>query len=175
MNIILLAGNSLSNKKWILDVEKRVGHLFSQSVVQDYDHWKTGKEFIDLEKELQVLEKTVAGMNEYVVFAKSVGTLVTLKGIHEKRINPKRCIFLGLSLEFVKQTGDPLHIWIKNNSVPTIFVQKNADPIGRFADMKILVEQSGVSNYRLIEVKGDNHQYDDLDMLEGLVTEFFLS
>ena len=98
MNLILLAGNSVSNKKWIEEVAEAMKPNFKKIIVHYYKHWETGDELIDMNGELSRLMNTVSGLDSWSIFAKSAGTLLTLKGVKEGKIQPVKCVFAGTAI-----------------------------------------------------------------------------
>jgi hypothetical protein len=49
---------------------------------------------IDIDHEFEELSKTVQGMDEYVIFAKSAGTILASKGIVAGVLNPVSNVFV---------------------------------------------------------------------------------
>src|SRR3989344_7218474 len=88
-DMILFAGNSISNREWIEKVNTSIKEIFDKTVVHYYHHWQTGKEMINFARELEELRKY--NLKEYTILAKSAGIILTLKGIKENILNPKRC------------------------------------------------------------------------------------
>lgn len=172
MILFLLGGKSVSNQKWIEKVDKLVNRDFEKTVIQYYDHWKTGIGDIDVEKELKELEEKTRDVSDWVVFAKSAGALVVLKGIYEKKLSPKKCIFIGLALHFGRVIGD-IDTWLKDYSVPTLFIEKTNDPACSYSELLEILEKSNAKNYSTKEISGDDHEYDDIEMIKDEITTFF--
>ncbi len=172
MNLILLGGNSLQNKTWIKEVEMVFKPDFDSTRIQYYDHWQTGEKVIGFDKELEKMVSSLAGQKDYVIFAKSIGTFLTLKAVHRKLINPKKCIFVGTPVLWSRAHNFGADEWLEGYSIPTLFVQKTLDPVMHFADLKTLLEQLAVKNYRLVEIPGESHDYESIDQLKGLTLKF---
>lgn len=173
MDLILLSGNSFSHKEWILDVEKTLHPLFGKALVQDYKHWQDNSPVIYLNDEVSILKHELAKLSEpYVVFAKSAGTLLALKSIYLKVINPVKCIFLGLPVGWGKTNGFEVGTWLRDYTVPTLFVQKTHDPAMSFVDMKEYLTRHNVQNAHFKEVPGDDHYYGDFELIKRLVKRF---
>src|SRR5574340_1376855 len=170
MNLLLLSGESVSNKPWIESVAQTLGSLGPTKILY-YDHWENGQESIDFEKEYAKLPALVEGLDEYVIFAKSIGTALVAKGISEEILNPSKCIFVG-PVWPVFEGRPELASWIEGFSTPTLFITKTADPVAPATKLRALLEKYHVKNYQFVELPGDNHKYEDLEKVKSLVEEF---
>ena len=80
--MIILGGNSESNKQWIIDIASQATQQGSDAYAHMYQHWEDGNPFIDINHELQVLQQL--GLQEpYVIIAKSMGSILAIKGMYE--------------------------------------------------------------------------------------------
>lgn len=172
MNLFLLPGNSASNKKWIEDVQKKLTDLFENQEILYYDHWQNLRPVIDIKKESEKLEEMTSGAKNYAVFAKSAGCLLALKAISEKKIKPKKCIFLGLPVSWGKLYGFDVDKWINNMRIKTLFIQKTTDPAMHFLKLQNYLNSSNIKNYQLKEIAGNTHDYLELDVIKDLVKNF---
>jgi hypothetical protein len=171
MNLILLGGNSIDTKKWIETVETHLKPLFKSTTVLYYDHWQSGEWMLNLDREKEKLVALTKGMDGYVIFAKSAGSLVTVKAIYEKPISPNKCIFVGIPLKWARKNDFDVDTWYKNYSIPTLAIQHTDDPFSSSQDLSKFL--SPLTNTVKIEaIPGDTHDYDDLDTLKNLVSEF---
>lgn len=181
MNLIILPGNSPLHKTWtpiihelILRISKEtLKALFEEIVEVSYDHWETNQPLLNFDLELEKVVKLVNTekfkSNNYAIFAKSVGTLITLKGIFDKNLNPAKCVFLGVPLTFAKENKYNYEAWLKNYSVETLFIQQKDDPYCSFEDLKTQLQNLNVTNFSLKEVEGNNHHYDNYSEIKELV------
>lgn len=174
MDLILLPGNSIENKEWIEDVECAVSSDFNTTHVQYYDHWEKGGKVIDLDVETGKLTKMTDSLGEYVIFAKSAGVILALKGIAEGKINPAKCIFAGTAVPFALRLGFDIKKWLGSCSVQSLFIQKEFDPAISFEDLTALLKTSGVKNYEVLKVSGSDHYYGDIVFLKKTVVNFML-
>jgi len=174
MNLILLSGNSLRNREWIGRVEKTLEPLFEDTYVQQYEHWKTGDEIIDLDYELGGLEERARDFGEYMIFAKSVGIALTLRGVYEGKTYPVKCVFTGTPVEWSREHNFDIDKWMENYSVPSIFIQNENDPAYSFENLKKFLKEKNVQNYKLLKTDGNTHDYEDLEFL-GKETAAFLA
>lgn len=172
MKLILLGGNSLKNKEWIYRVSSVLEPLFEEIKVQDYKHWESGEEIINLEGELRVLEETTKNFEEYIVFAKSAGVVLTLKGVHEKKINPKKCVFVGTPILWSRENIFEIDLWLEDYSIPTLFIQQAGDPAYAYKDLAELLKDKRVKNYKIIKLEGTSHDYEDLEVLKKEMSKF---
>lgn len=172
MNLLLLGGNSQRNQTWIHNMGDVLSSQFDRSFVHDYKHWRTGAEFINFDFEMSVLPDETKNFENYAVFAKSIGSVLTLKCINSGILKPSKCIFIGLPIKAVKQENIDLLGLLKSSPKPTLIIQNSNDPLASFSEVQNLVEQTGASNYKLVELAGDTHNYDNLDELTKLVADF---
>jgi len=172
MDLILLPGNSLRNKIWIHEVAETLLPLFSTIEVQEYKHWETKEPVINLSKEADRLQSIAVRHNPYGIFAKSAGALLALKAIHEKKIKPEFCIFVGTALEWGTSIGLPLDLWFTNYTVPTLFLHKTSDPVTSYATLVAFLREKGTTDYISIEIPGDTHEYEDMSFIKHQVESF---
>lgn len=164
MEIILFAGNSLQNKKWIETVNTSIKEIFDKTTVHYYHHWQTGKEMISFTKELEELKKY--NLKECLVLAKSAGIILTLKGIKERTINPKKCFFIGTPLNWCKENNIPIEKLISHHKIPTVFMQNKHDPACNSNHLKEWLTLNKIANYKFIELEGNTHNYLDINKIK---------
>lgn len=169
MDLVLLAGNSAENKEWIEEVRDALKPLFDTCVIQYYKHWKAGEPLIDLDYELDVLVNLVKGFDEHSIFAKSAGVVLTVKGVHERKIKPSKCIFVGTPIPWARALGENVDAWFKNFFIPALFIQQTHDPAFHYKDLEEYVEEMKMSNAKLVELSGDNHHYEDVPKIKKFV------
>lgn len=137
MKLFLLGGNSKSNKDWIREVHANLKTHYDEAEILYYDHWEMeDNDEIDLDLEMAKLVELVKDCDEYMIFAKSAGTLVTLKAIHQKKLNPRKIIFVGLPVNWGKEKGYEFEEWLKSLTHPATFIQKKSDPQMSFMELK---------------------------------------
>lgn len=172
MNLLLFGGNSQRNKQWIDEVRDKLSVDFDKCLVHNYDHWQNNEEFISFDKELAKLPAEVKELGEYVVFAKSVGSVLTLKAISGGNLKPAKCVFVGLPIKLAEEDNIELTELLKNNPVPTLFIQNTNDPLAGYSKMEAYIKAAGPKRFAAVELPGDTHSYDDLDGLRTLVRAF---
>jgi len=171
MNLILLGGNSINNKKWIEDVESCLKPLFQSTTIINYAHWKAGEGMIDLDKEKEKLAQTAKNLDGYIIFAKSAGSLVTVKAIFEKLISPQKCIFAGIPLNWARKSNFDINAWYKDYSIPTITIQHANDPLASSKELSEFLSQL-TTMVKVEELPGDTHDYNEFDIIKKLVSDF---
>lgn len=172
MNILLFGGNSQRNKDWIHEVGDVLSSDFEKSIVHDYEHWDGRGEFIDFDLELSRLSTVTDGLSPYVVFAKSVGSILTLKAINLGLLSPTKCVYAGLPIVLAEEDGIPLQDLLKNNPVPTKFIQNTHDPLASYSRLTEYLKTAAVMDYQTVELEGDTHSYNDLDQIKSLIHSF---
>jgi hypothetical protein len=172
MNILLLGGNSQRNKQWIHQLGDELSPQFDTCRVHDYLHWNGKGNFIDFNAELSRLSDVVVNLDNYVIFAKSVGSLLTLRGISVGIMKPKKCIFAGLPIKLAEEDNVPLVELLKKNSIPTLILQNSLDPTASYDKMQKYINRTGALNYRTHEFDGDTHSYDNFNEIKQQVSSF---
>jgi len=116
----------------------------------------------------------VKGKDEYFVFAKSIGSVLALKSIYEKIINPKKMIICGHPYNLAKEMGFPVNDYLKSLPIPTMFIQNNLDPLFSYADLEKVLKENNAADYHLIKNPDNNtHDYEDYENLTKLVKIYF--
>jgi alpha-beta hydrolase superfamily lysophospholipase len=119
-----------------------------------------------------MLSDLTDALGPYVIFAKSAGILVVLKAIKNKLLNPKKCIFAGLPVYWADENNFNVRELISDYTIPTLFIQKTADPTISFNELKQFLKDVNVQNYQMKEVPGDTHHYENVTQLRDLINEF---
>lgn len=167
MYIIYLGGGSVRNKDWIEKVKSEFDK-FSDGQILYYSHWQTGDKNLDFEIESQKLAELVKGKDEYFVFAKSIGSVLVLKSVYEKIINPKKIVICGHPFNLSDKK------YLKDLPVPTMFIQNEFDPLFSFVDLKKVLQENNPFDYHLIKNLDNNtHDYEDYEKLTKLVKIYF--
>lgn len=174
MNCIYLSGNSIKNKSWIEDVERSLSDLFNNSYLQYYKHWQTGDEYIDLEHEQNVLNKNIKKFEDqnYIVFAKSIGTVLTAKSIKENVISPDKCIFVGTPISWAREKHMNPDSAFAEFSTQTLFIQHTNDPICSSAELKKVINNWKLKNFKFEELDGDSHHYPEINKIKEFTKKF---
>ncbi|MBI2268297.1 MAG: hypothetical protein HYU80_02475 [Candidatus Blackburnbacteria bacterium] len=164
-SIILLGGNSLKNKSWIEKIEKKVKPVFPDTYVHYYKHWETGKEIIDFDYELNKLSEFVKDRKNYIIFAKSAGTLLTMRGVFEGAIKPDKCIFVGTPIRGVRKNDFAVDDWIQKYNIYTLYIQHKNDPVYSSDELKQYLQNNKRVGYAFMEIEGKSHDYLEYEFL----------
>lgn len=176
-NVVLLSGGSKKlNEPWVKKVKLVLEDFFDNVFFQRYDNWVSGELFPDYDGELKKLEENCKQFDDYVILAKSFGTLLTLNNIYDKVIAPEKCIFLGVPVDLARNKNGinrpAVDDWFVNYSVPSLFVQQENDSEFAYEKLEKLLKEKNVSNYELMMVSGSDHMYDDIDFRK-IIKNFF--
>ncbi|GIW66474.1 MAG: hypothetical protein KatS3mg095_0372 [Candidatus Parcubacteria bacterium] len=177
MKIIILPGNSSKNKIWAQNLKKELQTKFNDIIIQEYKHWETKEPLIDLNQELEKLKNLIVKIRDsYIIIGKSAGVILALKAIYEIKITPKLCIFLGSAINWAKNNrliGESLlKAWLKEYKIPTLFIQKSKDPAINVDELKKLLNENQVKNYEIYQISGEDHEYNDFQLLGGAIVKF---
>lgn len=172
MDLILAPGNSSRNKEWIEEVSEGLKDLFGKRIVQYYKHWETGGKLLDFNLEYRRLVESASSLTEYCIFAKSAGVLNTLRGIYNADLKPKGCILVGSAIYMGKKLGFGVEKWLSSVEIPVLFIQKEQDPAYSFENLEKMVLKSGIKNFTLAKIPGDDHHYGDVSLLREEILGF---
>lgn len=167
MKIIYLPGNSIDNKKWIRKVKEEFGE---EGKILYYDHWQSGEKWIDLERESEKLKEMVRDEKDYIVFAKSIGTILCLKGIEENYLKPKRVVFCGFPYSAGIREGLDMEKCLRSLEIPVLFIQNEFDPVGGFSEVEKILKKNSPKNYQLIKIANNSsHDYENYEEMKKLI------
>ncbi len=170
MHLIILPGNSKEyNEQWLYDSAKAYADLFDSVTPIVLDHWETGEESANIENNVQKLEEVANSLEgEFIIFAKSVGSIISLTATTQGKVNPKKCVFVGSPWEELEEM-------IAKLNVPTLFIQQTDDMFFRHEELKKILEENMVGDYELVEIEGNNHAYDNYEKIAKLIESFVSS
>ena len=162
MNVLILGGHGDHNSKWVRQVAG-VFQLRGHAVTfLDYRHWG-GKEPADKAYELDQAVRLAGLFNgDYIIVAKSLGTVIAVLGIQSGRLRPARCVFCGFPLKGVLDAREQIQL---DMLPPTTFIQHEFDPWGAASDVTEYVRRYGNSSAQVEALPGSSHEYDELDYL----------
>jgi hypothetical protein len=172
MKIILLGGNGPTNISWLEGMKAALKKEHSDVFLHRYLHWDTNAPLIDFDKEIENLRKELEGITQYVIVAKSAGALLTLRGVHERKLTPAACVFIGIAILWGREKNFNVDGWLNNYLVPTLFIHKSGDPAIAPNALKILLKESGAQNYKLNVIPGNEHEYSEYQVLVQVINAF---
>ena len=166
MNILILGGNSARHHQWIRELGTFLAKEGNSVVLHDYRHWATGEKSADVEYEAQQLKGVMSGTADYLVIAKSVGTVIATLAVAKGSIQPVGCIFLGVPYEGI--AGATREFDPSLSSLPqTIVLQNEHDPLGSAELVKNRLAHA--QNITVISIPGDTHDYLDFSDIASYV------
>lgn len=163
----MFSGNSLRNRDWIYEARAQLAGLVDEAYIQDYKHWQTGANWIDLPYELEAVKRQgIAG--DYGIFAKSIGTVLAVQAISQKIISPRFLLFCGLPLDYIKKDYPEFAAVLAQANLPLTVVHNEDDKVGRAETVReYLAEPLSETDYKFIETPGDTHDYEDYELLRS--------
>lgn len=177
-NLLVLAGGSKRNEAWGIACAEYFKDDFDMTYFIHYDHWSTGESNIDWEAEIEKIAATFLSSDDsdvFYVYAKSIGSILTLKAIEEGVIAPKQCVFFGMPLDVVadsvfKDDGSLL----TDFTVPTLAFHNIADPTAEYNYVK---EKLNIHNnsITLQPLEGNTHDYLDFPAYKNTIEAFINS
>jgi len=166
MNVLILGGMSQRHYAWIREVAEVLRPHFAQVRLLDYAHWASDTE-MDVEHEITEAVKLAEDFGEYIVVAKSIGTVVATLANARGLLHPDYCVFLGFPLKVVvtelPEVADSLP-----KLPPVHFVHNEHDPLGDADAVKAYLEAHAPESYDLLVSPGDAHDYVNFDLILDL-------
>lgn len=164
----MLSGNSLRNKDWIEHAQIELANAFDETYVQDYAHWHSGHDWIDLEHELDILGEAVADIESpYGVFAKSIGCVLALQAIDQDILKPAFIFLLGIPLDYIIKDYPQFKDILGNQDCPIGIIHNKNDKVGTSAAVADYLGEDLVEDIRWQTPSGDTHDYEDYELLRG--------
>lgn len=173
MKILFLPGNSKRNKEWVNQLAKDT-HTKLEKNTHYYNHWETGEETIDFDKELFNL-KTTLSKDKYLVVAKSAGCALSLMAYKQGIVNVHKFIFIGYPYTWLEMLKiDPIDL-LKDINQEILFIQKPLDPAIPFSELEEKMKNLK-SSFRFLEYKRvgeniNNHRYEDTKYIGEMITK----
>lgn len=168
MNALILGGESPRHYDWVRQVASALQPHFETVVYLDYRHWASGGSS-DIEYEVGQAEQLARDLGDYIIVAKSMGTVVASLGTARGKLHPLRCIFMGTPLGLVD------HVVGASEAArllpPTVFIQNEHDPYGSAKDVQAFVASHGNEDATFTSVPGDTHNYVDFELITKLAKD----
>lgn len=174
MKLVVLPGNSKSNKEWSEKTVDAFSEFFADQYIQAYSHWEEGKEIIDFDVEARKLEKNV-GEGKFSIIAKSAGAMLTIYSVSKGLVKPEKCVFLGLPILWAEEHNFNLKDWFEKFNIQTLVIQNSNDPVTSYSELKKFVDDNDLRHtLTLIEIEGADHKYDDAEKIRELIKNFLV-
>ncbi|MFC1800961.1 hypothetical protein ACFLZB_00655 [Nanoarchaeota archaeon] len=169
-NLIILPGNSTNNHFWSQELRSSLEKHFNTVDTLIYQHWEmVGDAEIDFDNESKVLETKATQQDSFVILAKSAGVILSLQAIQQGKINPQKCVYLGVPAKWADERGIDLNNLLGQYSVPTLFVQNTQDPMLSSKDLISFMGRNRIRNFELAPLPGDTHDYHLRDFQEKML------
>lgn len=166
MNALLLPGNSPRHAEWVEDLRSALLPGLAVVKTQQYRHWRTGEERADVAYETAEAKDNASGLDPYVIVAKSIGTVIAVKGVADGVLAPTKLILLGVPIRG-GTTVDEFLGWLSSITTTVVIVQNTADPLGSFADVRTAFEKAG-PHVSFVELTGTTHDYLNFAAIKSL-------
>jgi predicted alpha/beta-hydrolase family hydrolase len=170
MNAVVLGGMSSRHREWVLQVAEALGPEYEIVRSLNYRHWEHPGSEMDIEYEIARLAELAQGLAEYVVVAKSIGTVVATIATMRGLLRPKRCLFMGFPLKVVMAELPEVA-----SALPllplTTFLHNEHDPLGGAEAVLAYIVAHAPEAYTLQTLPGSTHDYVNFDLIKQLATE----
>lgn len=169
-NILILGGNTPNNETWLKKISSPLKKDNKIKTIK-YSHWNT-ESSLDIEKELNKVVKELEEWKDYIIIAKSVGSVISLIGIERNIIKPKNLIILGLPLRYTERNKiDIISLLEKSYKISNIsIIEQEYDPIGTYKE----VEQIIPNYINLYKIPGHYHIYGNIQIIKKIIEENIL-
>ncbi len=167
MNALLLPGNNPAHEVWVEELKHTLKPYFHTINTQHYKHWRTGEAWANVSDELGVARSNTQNLSPYVIVAKSIGTVIALRGVAEEVLRPVRILLLGVPLENAISSGDFVAL-LHEVSLPIDIIQNKDDPIASFAKVAALIDDT-MTHVTLKELPGTTHDYIDFAAIASYI------
>lgn len=173
MHILFLTGNNKRNVDWAQTLKTKFEQVGYTTSLIHSDTWKMDNSGdLDMSYEFSESVKTLKNINEYVICSISTGGLIALKGMYEKIYKPAKCIFIGIPIVWGYDRYSHENAWLEHMNIPSLYIQKNADPITSSGMLQRILRKTNVQNSRLHELVGHTHTYNETDEIFEECMEF---
>lgn len=154
MKEFILPGYSIKNKDWAYSVKDSLpDHNFE---VVEWSHWAQG-EFSVNNEALQILKKI--GDESYVLIAKSVGTLVAMHILKQKKGSLVKLVLCGIPLHDLDENDKKAYqVLTEFSSENVLVVQNTNDNHGSYQELTNFLSIINPKIKALSRVR-DDHEY----------------
>lgn len=175
MHLIILPGNNVTNRTWAEVMRDHYGPQFDSVYIQEYEHWASGEQVIDFNQELTNLKERpnplFAG-DDYVLFAKSVGSLLAFVAVEERVIAPRGAVLFGIPFDLAAKEIFQ-HDWsaVATWEVPTLAFHNIADPTTDYRFTVATLQQYAPA-VELVTTHEPDHWYGDCATYDATILPF---
>jgi len=126
---------------------------------------------MNIEKELKLVHQKTKDNTDIVIFAKSLGTVLTMKLIVDQWYMPKKCIFVGIPLWYIYTQWFPIKEYVSKITCPIMIIQHTKDPAGSYQEIVKEINKMS-NNFSLQEIPGNDHTYEEVEKLTEKIERF---
>jgi hypothetical protein len=163
--LLVLGGGSARNEAWGSACVEAFKGDYDLTFFIHYDHWATGEKNVIIEAELEKVKATVegAGEGEWYVYAKSIGSILTMMATARGIFTPKKCVFFGMPFSVVAESvlNNDFSI-VSAFAVPTLAYHNDNDKTATYQVTKDILDAYATTT-TLITLPGDTHDYLDFE------------
>jgi len=159
--LLVLSGNSVHNREWGETCAEFFRSDFDRVYFLHYDHWTSGEPLINFATELDKINEIVVGsgeQNDWYIFAKSIGTVLTMTAVLQVIIRPEKCVFFGMPLGLSAYDD---WSFLSEFSRPTIAFHNTKDPTAPYDETIKKLSELAPTTIVLKTREGDTHDYLD--------------
>ena len=161
MNMLLLGGNNPRHHQWLRELGAVLESAGHKVFLHDYAHWNTGAPLADIDTEVARVQQTIGTEKDYVIIAKSIGTVIATIAINHGMLRPQKCLLLGTPITGI--AGDTPAFAPSLAALPrTVFVQNEHDPYGSADTLNTFLQTYHPAVYEL-DVVFNNYTHDYVD------------
>jgi hypothetical protein len=172
MNILILGGNSKRHYEWIREVKNALEPLVSEVRLHDYKHWVEDEPEANVEYEISAAAKTAEGLGDYILVAKSIGTVISTLGISKGLLKPKACLFMGVPLSVIPERFPNFNEDLAK--LPRVtFLQNASDPLGASTELEEFINIQPPKDWQLTSFTHNTHDYADMELIATLTRQLF--
>ena len=161
MKTVILPGFSERNKDWADEMAGKI-NLGHEVVVHNWRHWSStgsgsSSQSFSLKYEIDEIKKKI-GSGKFNIIAKSVGSRVALRLMHQVKPRLNKVILTGIA-----STGDAMKK-VMQKSLPDfpikrlLVIQNTNDPYSNYHDVEKLIHSIN-SKVKILEKPGSEHNY----------------
>lgn len=166
MKVLVLGGQNPTHFDWVRELREIFEEAGMLVVLHDYAHWLRDEPNIDFAAELKAITALAADLGDYIIVAKSIGTILATVGIAQDQLQPKATVFLGFPLKSFEHNEDVASAL--SHLPTTIFVQNEHDPLGSYDDLQTYLQPLVPPTSIMIPLSGETHNYTDFTMITQL-------
>ena len=138
------------------EVLRTIERAGSTRHTQCYEFWDQADSGLDDIRELE----RASEFDPELIVAKSLGTILASRGIHQGELSPKHCVFIGIPVGSLNEAARTVFDGWGDTGIDSLFIQQSHDRTGGFRQLCDLLPSA--PNCTTVEVAGEDHMYTDV-------------